>query len=186
MSAMSQPQHAISPISSTRKTGGLWSYILPPTASTSSSPPDPDATGQLPPSNSVSLPATGPSDRSAVSVRLMLGDAKAALQQLSDRVERVVDEAANARREIVETGRGVEEAHAGMVKQVQTIVKQAISSLQEANVAHTSSLEATSARVANLEEALAAQARTISDLVQTCATTQSVRAFLDIQIHFHS
>ncbi|KAG8743810.1 hypothetical protein FRC10_011358 [Ceratobasidium sp. 414] len=180
---MSQPQHAMQPISSTRKTGGLWSYILPPTSSTSSSPPDPAATGQLPPSNSASLPTTGPLDRSAVSVRLMLGDAKAALQQLSDRVERVVDEAADARREVAETGRGVEEAHDGMIKQVQTIVKQAIASLQGANVAHTSSLEATSARVANLEAALAAQARAISDLARTCTSTQSVRPFLDIQTY---
>ncbi|KAG9081225.1 hypothetical protein FS749_007818 [Ceratobasidium sp. UAMH 11750] len=187
MSATPQTQHTVAPISSTRKTGGLWSYILPPTSSTSSSPPDPDATGQLPPSNSASLPATGPLDRSAVSVRLMLGDAKAALQQLSDRVERVVDEAANARREVAETGRGVEEAHAGMVKQVQTIVKQAIASLQEANVAHTSSLEATSARVANLEEALAAQARTISDLAQTCVTTQlNITSLLERTTQTHS
>ncbi|KAG9091041.1 hypothetical protein FRC06_000735 [Ceratobasidium sp. 370] len=185
---MSQPQHAIPSISSTRKTGGLWSYILPPTSSTSSSPPDPDATGQLPPSNSTApLLATGPSDRSAVSVRLMLGDAKAALQQLSDRVERVVDEAANARREVAETGRGVEEAHAGMVKQVQTIVKQAAASLQEANVAHTSSLEATSGRVADLEAALAAQARTISDLSRACTATQSdITGLLDRATQTHS
>ncbi|KAG9092873.1 hypothetical protein FRC07_011574, partial [Ceratobasidium sp. 392] len=170
--------------STNRKTGGLWSYILPPTTSASSSPPDPDATGQIPPSTSASLPATGPSDRSAVSVRLMLGDAKAALQQLSDRVERVVDEAGNARREVTEAGRGVEEAHAGMVKQVQVIVKQAIASVQEASAAHTSSLEAASTRVANLETALAAQATAVSDLART--GPQNIANLLDRTAQIHS
>ncbi|KAG9092781.1 hypothetical protein FRC07_011590, partial [Ceratobasidium sp. 392] len=171
---MSQIRSTMPQNSTNRKTGGLWSYILPPTTSASSSPPDPDAAGQIPPSSSVSLPATGPSDRSAVSVRLMLGDAKAALQQLSDRVERVVDETGNARREVTEAGRGVEEAYSGMIKQVQVIVKQAIASVQEANAAHTSSLEAASTQIANLETALATQATTVSDLARTCAINQSL------------
>lgn len=49
----------------------------------------------------------------------MLADAKAALQQLSERVERVVGEAADARREVAEAARGMEEAQTGVVRQVQ-------------------------------------------------------------------
>ncbi|KAG8682872.1 hypothetical protein FRC09_016467, partial [Ceratobasidium sp. 395] len=231
---MSQARNTLMLNSATRKNGGLWSYILPPSATASSSPPDPDATGQIPPSTSI-LPATGPSDRSAMSVRLMLSDAKAALQQLSERVERVADEAGNARREVAETGRGVEEAQAGMVKQVQTIgewsikqharslvgllrfsfggdgallleaalhvtlrrlflicdaysvVKQAIMGVQEANSAHTSSLEAALARIANLEVMLAAQATAISDLGRTCLSNQSnIATLLDRVTQTHA
>ncbi|KAG8777346.1 hypothetical protein FRC12_000424 [Ceratobasidium sp. 428] len=183
---MSQARNTLMLNSTTRKNGGLWSYILPPSTTASSSPPDPDATGQIPPSTSI-LPATGPSDRSAMSVRLMLSDAKAALQQLSERVERVADEAGNARREVAETGRGVEEAQAGMVKQVQTIVKQAIMGVQEANATHTSSLEAALARIANLEVVLAAQATAISDLGRTCLSNQSnITTLLDRVTQTHA
>ncbi|QRV90193.1 hypothetical protein RhiJN_18211 [Ceratobasidium sp. AG-Ba] len=155
-----------------RKTGGLWSYILPPAPSSFSLESEPDASLPPPSSTSTVLPATGPSDRSVLSVRLMLGDAKAALQQLSDRVERIADESANARREIAEAGRGVEEAQGGILKQIQSVVKQAVSSIQEANIAHTSPLEAASARIANLEASLAAQAKGISDLSQACTFNQ--------------
>ncbi|QRW04403.1 hypothetical protein RhiLY_03402 [Ceratobasidium sp. AG-Ba] len=149
---MSYPQ-AISLEPPARKTGGLWSYILPPTPSSFSPESEPDTS--LPPTSSTStvLPATGPSDRSALSVRLMLGDAKAALQQLRGGPR----------------GGG---SSGGILKQIKSVVKQAVSTIQEANLAHTSSLEAASARIANLEASLAAQAKGISDLSQACAFNQ--------------
>ncbi|KAF8604549.1 hypothetical protein BDV93DRAFT_605859 [Ceratobasidium sp. AG-I] len=143
------------PILQARKNTSLWSYILPPTSS-SPAPATPSAESSLP------VPSTGPSDRNAVSVRLMLGDAKAALQQLSERVEGVVSEAADARREVAEAARGMEEAQAGAVRQVQVA----------ANVAHTSRLEETSTRIAILEAALAAQNEKIVEVNRKCEFSQ--------------
>lgn len=66
----------------------------------------------------------------------MLGDAKAALQQLSERVERVVSEAADARREVAEAARGMEEAQAGVVRQVQVAGEQLKMGFWVAAVSH--------------------------------------------------
>jgi hypothetical protein len=94
----------------TTRKPGLWSYILPASpAQLDAHPPPPS-----------SLPTPGPADRNTMSARLMLADTKAALQQLSERVERVVREAADARREVAEAARGAEEAQAALVKQVHT------------------------------------------------------------------
>ncbi|KAB5596165.1 hypothetical protein CTheo_437 [Ceratobasidium theobromae] len=111
------------------KKASLWSYILPP------------AIDGIP--SSEPIPATGPLDRNAVSVRLLLGDAKAVLQQLSDRVDKVLAE-----------------SHLQVEHRV-----------FEADLAHTSRLDQIEQRCVRLEAALASHSQATLELSAKCESS---------------
>ncbi|CAE6480385.1 unnamed protein product [Rhizoctonia solani] len=133
-----------------KKTTSLWSYILPLTNTHEIN------THETP------LPATSPSDRNAVSIRLLLGDTQAAVQRLSDRVDRVLDQ---QRQE----AKHLEHTIGGLVQSVQRVV----AAVAESNAAHTSKLDETLNRCSAIEAALSAQSKAISQLSAKCDSNLS-------------
>ncbi|KDN48810.1 hypothetical protein RSAG8_02797, partial [Rhizoctonia solani AG-8 WAC10335] len=87
----------------------------------------------------------------------MLGDAQASAQQLSDRVDKVLD---LQRQE----AKKLEQLIGGAVQSVERVV----TAVAESNAAHTLKLEETLTRCARLEEALSVQSNAITELGAKC------------------
>ncbi|CAE6465799.1 unnamed protein product [Rhizoctonia solani] len=122
-------------------------------------------------SNEAPLPTTSPSDRHAASIRLMLGDAQASAQQLSDRVDKVLD---LQRQE----AKKLEQLIGGAVQSVERVV----TAVAESNAAHTLKLEETLTRCARLEEALSVQSNAITELGAKCDLVLSQTSSALIQL----
>ncbi|EUC57166.1 hypothetical protein RSOL_209710 [Rhizoctonia solani AG-3 Rhs1AP] len=150
-----------------KKTTSLWSYMLPTNVNEHTNNNNINC-------NQVRLPTTSPSDRNAASIRLMVGDAQASVQHLSDRVDKVLD---------------LQRIEANKLEQVIGRVVQSVervyTAVAESNAAHTSTLAEALTRCARLEEALVVQSNTINQLSAKCdlvlsQTTQSHTAVLSL------
>ncbi|CAE6478108.1 unnamed protein product [Rhizoctonia solani] len=132
-----------------KKTTSLWSYMLPTHAN--------ENTNNTPNCNEPRLPTTSPSDRNAASIRLMVGDAQASVQHLSNRVDKLLD------LQRLEANK-LEQVIGGVVQSVE----RASAAVAESNAAHASKLAEALTRCARLEEALVAQSNAINELGAKC------------------